>query len=196
MKLILKIKLLPNDQQANLLLDTMREANTVSNTISHLAWEKRIFNNFKLHHEVYHTYKAAFKLSSQMLIRQIAKVADAYRFDKKTKRNFRPLGSIAYDSKIMTYKRNNVVSLWCIGGRQKIYFVCHNPDYIPYIKGEADLVYNKGKFYLFQTLDVPEEDIEDVEEFVGVDFGLTDIVVTSDGVKYSADGLNKYREHR
>jgi putative transposase len=196
MKLTLKIKLLPTDEQANLLLDTMKEANSVCNAISEVAWEKRIFNNFKLHHEVYHSYKATFKLSSQMLIRQIAKVADAYKLDKKTKRTFKPLGSIAYDSRIMTYKPNNVVSLWCIGGRQKIDFVCHNPDYLPYIKGEADLVYKKGKFYLFQTVDVPEEDIEDVEEFVGCDFGLTDIVVTSDGVKHSADGLNKYREHR
>ena len=29
----------------------------------------------------------------------------------------------------------------------------------------------------------PEEDVEDIEAFVGVDFGLTDICVTSDGVK-------------
>ena len=196
MKLTLKIKLLPTDEQANLLLETMKEGNTVCKVISDVAWQEKIFNNFKLHHKVYHSYKATFKLSSQMLIRQIAKVADAYKLDKKTKRTFKPLGSIAYDSRIMTYKPNNIVSLWCIGGRQKIDFVCHNPDYIPYIKGEGDLVYKKGKFYLFQTVDVPEEDVEDVEEFVGCDFGLTDIVVTSDGVKHSADGLNKYREHR
>ncbi len=196
MKLTLKIKLLPTDEQTNLLLYTMKEANTVCNAISDVAWQERIFNNFKLHHRTYHTYKATFQLSSQMLIRQIAKVADAYKLDKKTKRIFKPLGGIAYDSRIMTYKPNNVVSLWCIGGRQKINFVCHNPSYIPYIKGEADLVFKKGKFYLFQTVDVPEEDIEDVEEFIGCDFGLTDIIATSDGVKYSADGLNAYREHR
>lgn len=196
MKLTLKIKLLPTDEQANLLLDTMKEANTVCNAISDVAWQEKIFNNFKLHHKIYHSYKATFNLSSQMLIRQISKVADAYKLDKKTKRTFKQLGSIAYDSRIMTYKPNNVVSLWCIGGRQKIDFVCHNPAYIPYIKGEADLVYKKGKFYLFQTVDVPEEDVEDVESFVGVDFGLTDICVTSNGVKHSADGLNAYREHR
>lgn len=187
---------MPTDEQANLLLDTMKEANTVCNAISDVALEKRIFNNFKLHHQVYHSYKATFNLSSQILVRCIAKVADAYKLDKKTKREFRPLGSISYDSRIMTYKPNNVVSLWCIGGRQKINFVCHNPAYFPYIRGEADLVYKKGKFYLFQTVDVPEEDVEDIETFVGVDFGLTDICVTSDGVKHSADGLNKYREHR
>lgn len=196
MKLTLKIKLLPTDEQASLLLDTMKEANAVCNAISDVAWQEKIYNNFKLHHKVYHSYKATFQLSSQMIIRQIAKVADAYKLDKKTKRTFKPLGSIAYDSRIMTYKPNNVVSLWCIGGRQKIDFVCHNHNYLPYIKGEADLVYKKGKFYLFQTVDVPEEDVDDVEEFIGVDLGLIDIVVTSDGVKHSADELNKYREHR
>ena len=177
MKLTLKIKLLPTDEQATLLLETMREANAVCDAISDVAWEKRIFNNFKLHHEIYHAYKSTFNLSSQVLVRCIAKVADAYKIDKKVKREFKPLGSIAYDSRIMTYKPDNAVSLWCIGGRQKISFVCHNPDYIPYIKGEADLVYKKGKFYLFQTVDVTEEDVEDVEEFIGVDFNLHNIPI-------------------
>ena len=104
MKLTLKIKLLPTDEQANLLLDTMKEANTVCDDISEVAWQEKIFNNFKLHHRVYHNYKVTFNLSSQMLIRQIAKVADSYKLEKKTKRTFRPLGSIAYDSRIMTYK--------------------------------------------------------------------------------------------
>ena len=196
MKLTLKIKLLPTDEQVNLLLDTMKEANTVCNAISDVAWQEKIFNNFKLHHKVYHSYKATFQLSSQMLIRQIAKVADAYKLDKKTKRTFKPLGSIAYDSRIMTYKPNNIVSLWCIGGRQKIDFVCHNLDYIPYIKGEADLVYKKGKFYLFQTVDVPEEDVEDVEEFIGVDMGLLEIATLSNGKNFSSKKLNDYREKR
>ncbi len=53
MKLTLKIKLLPTDEQANLLLDTIKEANTVCNAISDVAWGKKIFNNFKLHHETY-----------------------------------------------------------------------------------------------------------------------------------------------
>lgn len=196
MKLTLKIKLLPTDEQANLLLDTMKEANAICNAISDVAWQEKIFNNFKLHHKVYHSYKATFQLSSQMLIRQIAKVADAYKLDKKTKRTFRPLGSIAYDSRIMTYKPNNVVSLWCIGGRQKIKFVCHNPDYLPYIKGEADLVYKKGKFYLFQTVDVPEEDIDDVESFLGVDFGLVSIATLSNGKEFNSKKLQDYREKR
>lgn len=194
MKLTLKIKLLPTNEQVNLLSETIKEANVVCNAISDIAWTKRIFNNFKLHHEVYHTYKATFKLSSQSLIRQIAKVADSYKLDKKTKRVFKPMGSISYDSRIMTYKPDNFVSLWCIGGRQKIKFVCHNHNYLPYIQGEADLVFKKGKFYLFQTVEVPEEDVKDIESFIGVDFGQTDIAVLSDGTKYNSEQLKKVRE--
>lgn len=194
MKLTLKIKLLPNPEQATLLLSTMKEANAACNAVSNVAWEKRIFNIFKLHFELYHTYKAYFNLSSQLLIRCIAKVADAYKLDKKNKREFRPLGSIGYDSRIMTYKPNNIVSIWAIGGRIKMPFICHNKNYLPYIKGEADLVYKKGKFYLFQTVDVPEEKVKDIEEFIGCDFGQTDIAVLSDGTNFNSDQLKKVRK--
>ena len=50
MKLTLKIKLIPTAEQADLLLETLRETNAVCNAISDVAWEKKVFNNFKLHH--------------------------------------------------------------------------------------------------------------------------------------------------
>jgi putative transposase len=195
MKLTLKVKLLPTQEQAGLLLQTMKKANAVCNAISDIAWENKVFNQFKIHNLCYHGFKSTFNLSAQMLVRCISKVADAYKLDKKRKRSFRPIGAITYDSRILSYK-DFTVSIWAIGGRLKIPFVCHNPKYIPYIKGEADLVYNKGKFYLFQTVDISDGEIKDVEEFIGVDFGLTDIVVTSDGIKHTADTLNQYREQR
>ena len=169
MKLTLKIKLLPTDEQADLLLSTMKEANAVCDAISEIAWENKVFNQFKIHGLCYHGFKSSFSLSAQMLVRCISKVADAYKLDKKSKRYFRPLGAITYDSRILSYKGMSV-SIWAIGGRLKMPFVCHNPKYLPYIKGESDLVYKKGKFYLFQTVDIPDEEVEDVEEFIGVDF--------------------------
>jgi len=196
MKLTLKMKLLPSDEQKQLIIDTMKEVNTVCDAISEIAWERKVFNQFKTHKEVYHPFKKTFNLSAQMLVRAISKVADSYKIDKKRKRKFRHLGAITYDSRILTYKPNNIVSIWLIGGRSKMEYICHNRKYLPYIKGEADLVYKKGKFFLFQTVDVPDKDIKDVEEFIGVDFGLTTTAYTSDNVDYSADGLNSYREHR
>jgi putative transposase len=194
-KLTLQIKLLPTQEQFTFLKNTLVEANTACNEISNTAFTKKLYNQYKLHHEVYHRIKSSFNLSAQMVVRCISKVADSYKLDKKVKREFRQFGAITYDSRILTYNKY-IISLWTVGGRLKVPFVCHNQKYIPYIKGEADLVFKKGKFYLFQTVEVPEEDVKDVESFIGCDFGINDIVVTSDGIKHSAEWLNTYREHR
>ena len=196
MKLTLQIKLLPTQEQFTSLKNTLIEANTACNEISETAWNEKLFNQFKLHKEVYHPIKSSFNLSAQMVVRCISKVTDAYKLDRKVKREFRPLGAITYDARILSYTKEGI-SLWSVNGRLKgIKFVCHNQKYIPYIKGEADLVFKKGKFYLFQTVEVPEEDIKNVESFIGVDFGLTDLAVTSDDKKHSAEWLNTYREKR
>lgn len=195
MKLTLQIKLLPTPEQFNSLKNTLIEANTACNEISDIAFTDKLFNQYKLHHKTYYRIKDNFNLSAQMIVRCISKVTDAYKLDKKVKREFRPLGAITYDARIISYVKEGI-SLWTVDGRLKIPFVCHNTKYIPYIKGEADLVLKKGKFYIFQTVEVPEEDIKDIEEFIGVDFGLTDIAVTSDGKKHSAKWLNQYREKR
>jgi len=196
MKLTLKMKLLPTNEQAKALKNTLIEANTACNEISEVAWDKKLFSQFKLHHETYYRIKVSFNLSAQMIVRCISKVTDAYKLDKKAKRGFRPLGGITYDNRIFSYKPDNIISLWTVDGRVNVPFICHNEKYMPYIKGEADLVLKKGKFYIFQTVEVPEEDIKDVEEFIGVDFGITDIAVTSDGKKHSAEWLNEYREKK
>lgn len=195
MILTLKIKLDPNEEQKELLLKTIKEVNEACNVISNIAWENKVFNQFKIHKLVYHQIKNDSNLSAQVIVRAIAKVNDAYKLDRKTKRIFKPLGAIAYDSRILTYKKD-IASIWCIGGRQKIPFQCFNKEYLPYIKGEADLIYRKGKFFLFQCVDIPDVEIKDISEFTGVDFGITSIVETSDGVKHTDNTLNEYREKR
>lgn len=193
MKLTLKIKLLPNTEQSKFLLDTIKEANTACNEISEPAFKKKLYNTYKLHKEVYYRIKDSFNLSAQMVVRCISKVTDSYKLDKKVQRKFKPLGAITYDPRILTYK-GNTASIWTVGGRIKIPFVCHNTNYLPYIKGEADLLFKKGKFYLFQTVEVPEEKMKDVEDFIGVDFGQTDIAVLSDGTNFNSEQLKKVRK--
>jgi IS605 OrfB family transposase len=195
MKLTLKIKLLPNKEQSDFLLNTIKEANKACNNISEISFEKKIFNQFKLHKECYHIIRQSFNLTAQVVIRCISKVVDSYKLDRKVKRIFRLLGGIAYDRRILSYNiEKRIASIWTIGGRLKIPFVCHNEKYLPYIKGEADLVYKKGKFYLFQVVEIEDSKIEDVEEFIGVDFGQTDIAVCSDGTNYNSEALKKVRK--
>lgn len=195
MKLVLKIKILPTQEQERFLLATMEEANRACGYISDVAWENRTFNQFKVHHLCYHDVRQKFNLSAQMVARCISKVADAYKLDRKKKREFRTHGSISYDARILSYKDDSI-SIWTTEKRQKMPFACHNKEYIPYIKGEADLAYKKGKFFLYQTIDIPEPERKPAKEIVGLDFGITDIVCTSEGKTYSSDTLNEYRAKR
>jgi IS605 OrfB family transposase len=195
MILTLKIKLNPNEEQKLLLLETIKSVNKICNDISEVAWENKVFNQFKIHKLVYHDIKNSSNLSAQVIVRAIAKINDAYKLDRKVKRVFKPFGAITYDSRILTYKKD-IASIWCIGGRQKIAFNCFNKDYLPCIKGEADLIYRKGKFFLFQCVDIPDVEIKDITEFTGVDFGINQIVATNDGVVHTDNSLMEYREKR
>lgn len=192
MKLTLQLKLLPSEEQAGSLLQTLKESNSACNHISDIAWQNQVFNQYKLHHLTYHSLKASTRLTAQVLVRCISKVCDAYKLDRKHERSFRPLGGITYDPRILSYKQDTV-SIWSIDGRLRISFLCHNPKYLPYIKGEADLVYNKGKFYLFQTVEIIEDAVHDVEDFIGVDFGITDIATLSDGTSFGSKELKRVR---
>ena len=195
MKLTLQIKLLPDDSQAQFLLDTIKKANEVCNTISEIAWKEKTFNQFKLHQKSYYLVKEQSGLSSQMTVRCISKVSDSYKLDKKVKRIFRLEGGITYDSRILSYKEN-VVSIWSVNERLKIPFVCFRPDWLPFVKGEADLITRRGKFFLLQTVEIPEEGIKDVEEFLGVDFGLVNIATLSTGEIMSGKEIEAYRIKR
>lgn len=193
--LTLKIKLLPTQEQIEVLKQTIKQSSIICNKISKIAWDNKTFNQFKLHHLTYHTVRDENPVSSQFLIRCISKVADSYKSKNKIKRVFKAISSVSYDSRIVKYKQDHI-DIWCVGGRQKIPFICYNDKYLQYIKGEADLIYKNEKLYLFQCVEVPIEPDIKVEEFIGVDFGLTDIAVTSDGIKHTADFINTYREKR
>lgn len=195
MKLTLKIKLLPDNDQAKALIETIERFNKACNYISQQAFKERKFNQIKLHHIVYYQVREDFKLPSQLTVRAISKVADAYKLDKKVKREFRIRGAITYDPRLLTYKGNKV-SICTLEGREKIPYVCHRPDWIPYIKGEADLIFKKGKFYILQTVEFPEENVKDMDEFLGVDMGVVDIAVLSTGKKVSSKEINEYRVKR
>lgn len=195
MKLTLKIKLLPNIDQAKSLIGVIERFNMACNYISEQAFKEKKFNQVKLHHVAYYKVREKFKLPSQLTIRAISKVVDSYKPNKKVQREFRLHGAITYDPRLLTYKGNKI-SICTLNGRETIPFMCHRQDWIPYIKGEADLIFNKGKFYLFQTIEFPEEKVKDMDEFLGVDMGVIDIASLSTGENISSKWINEYRVKR
>lgn len=198
MKLIAQVKLLPTPEQADALRRTLEQANAACRFVSDTAWETKTFRQYDLHHKCYQAIREQFGLSAQVAVRAIAKVADAYKLDRKTKRTFKTTGSIAYDDRILSWRlQDRTVSIWTVNGRLRIPFVCgeRQLELLQTRQGESDLGLYKGVFFLSATCEVDEPKPVDVEGALGVDLGVTNIAVDSDGQVHSASHIKNVR-HR
>ena len=59
-----------------------------------------------------------------MVVRCIAKVADAYKLDRKRKRSFQALGSVAYDARIPKWRVQKQRGFNLVGCRTAEHSVC------------------------------------------------------------------------
>jgi IS605 OrfB family transposase len=196
MKLIAQIKLNATAEQHAALLATLAEANTACDMISAAAWQAREFRRLPLQKLVYHHIKACFRLGAQILVRCIAKVADAYKLDRKTQRTFQPYGAVAFDDRNLTwYTDKSAVSIWTLEGRQYIPYSAgeHQRMLLQSRKGESDLVYHRGALYLLAVCDVPEPDEQTVDGVLGVDLGIATLATDSDGQRYSGRCIERKR---
>jgi putative transposase len=196
MKLTVCLKLKTTSADSAALLATLELANAAANAISETAWQTKTFGQFALHKETYAAVRANFDLAAQVVVRLIAKVADAYKLDRHRKRVFRPHGSIAYDDRILRYGEDRV-SLWTVAGRLTIPFVCDERTrrLLAHRQGESDLVYRDGVFYLLATVNYEEPPEGEVEDVIGVDLGVVNLAVDSDGIRHSSRHVNSLR-HR
>lgn len=196
MKLIINLKLKPAKEEALALRSTLTLANQACDWISKRAWETQVFKQYHLHKLTYHKARDTFDLSAQMVVRCIAKVADAYKLDKKRERTFRKYGAISYDERIISFKQDSV-SLWTVEGRRTIAFVCgeHQRKLLPFRKGEVDLIYRKGNFYLNAVCDVHEPEVKPPPDILGVDFGVINIATDSDGQTFSGADIERTRHY-
>lgn len=197
MKLVVQVKLLPSEEQAALLTATLRMANAACDWLSQKAFEAETFGQYELQKLVYHECRSVFpKLGAQVVVRCTAKVADAYKLDTKRSRTFKPLGSIAYDARLLTWKNGDLVNIWTVDGRQKIPFVCSKKQrqFLDFERGEADLILRKGKFFLFVTVDIPDTEETKVLDWLGVDLGIANLAVDSDGEFHTGADVEAVRQ--
>jgi putative transposase len=200
-KLTAQIKLVPEAAQADALRRTLVTANAACDAISRTAWHTQTFRQFDIHHLCYQDIRAAFGLAAQVTVRCISKVCDAYKLDKKTLRSFSPLGALAYDARILSFNlKGSSVSIWTMDGRQSIPFVCgeRQQAMLETQKGESDLVFRNGSWFLFVTCERAAADSLDTEGVLGVDLGVTNIATDSDGTVYSGKVIKgiRYRHRR
>lgn len=201
MKLMAQVRLYPTQDQHTALRQTLERANAACNFLSARAFEAHTFHRYGMQNLTYYETKDRFGLSAQMVIRCLAKVADAYRLDRTVQRVFRPLGSLAYDDRILSWRlERQEVSIWTLDGRQTIPFGAgeRQLELLAARQGETDLVFWNGMFFLLATCEIPAPEPRDVDTALGVDLGVTNIATTSDGAIMSSEVIeaNRQRQQR
>ena len=189
------IKLTPTPEQAKELRATLERCNEACNWLSEQAFAAKTTRQYDMHKAFYAQVRERFGLSAQATVRCIAKVADAYKIDQKTLRVFRKHSAQPYDDRILRFASDELVSLRLLSGRSKIAYVCgdHQRKLLEHRKGEVDLMFVRGKWYLAGVCDFDDPKLLTPDGMLGVDFGIVNIATDSLGKPYSGAAVETYR---
>jgi putative transposase len=170
MLLTLKVKLQPTIEQRLKLLRTMEAFNQACDDISKVAYESKTFNQYRLHHRLYYHIREQYQLPAQLAIRAIGKVVDSYKTERRRLHLFNPYGAITYDERIMRLHGLDEVSLSTLEGRVVVPLRVGGYAMLSQrrIRGQADLLYINGEFYLCLVVEQPEEPPLTPEGYLGV----------------------------
>ncbi len=195
MKLVVKLKLAPTAEQAAALLETMERFNAACDWLAGKAFEQHTANKYLLQRAYYRQIRDDFGLPAQMAVRVIAKTCEVYKRDKSVQPHFKAHGAIVYDQRLCSFKGLDRVSLLTLAGRQVMPYLFgeYQRPLVERLKGQADLVYLDGTFYLYATADVPTPEPAAPEGVLGVDVGVKNIAADSDGTLYSGAVCNGLR---
>src|SRR5689334_21176733 len=135
MKLVLKIKLLVDEQSEQALQQTLAAYHSACCYLSDYAFQNQIFSKSNLQKACYYEVKHRFSLPAQLVIRAIAEVSSGYKSIKAqiqkhdrsrpqadrlelTHIEFRPDLAVVYDERVLSYTRNEQsLSLTTVCGR-------------------------------------------------------------------------------
>lgn len=176
--------------EAEAIRQTARTFNAAASYCAEVAWRARVTNKNKLHHIVYGPTRLNYGLGAQLACCARDKAAEAVRSARSnghtTCPTFKPHSSIRYDARTYRLLSLNRVSLNTLTGRVfgQLVLGDFQRRYLydtSWKIGGAELVQRDGQFYLniTQTKAAPEPD--EPTDFLGVDLGLVNLAVDSDG---------------
>src|SRR5215813_13096747 len=197
-KLTLQTQLLPDGDQARQLSATMRAFNAAADWLAVEAFRLKTANKVELQQLYYDQLRDDFGISAQMAIRCIAQVCEAYKRDKSIRPRFKKYASIPYDQRLMAFKGVDRVSLLTLEGRTIVPVVMgkYQSERFNGKHGQCDLVKRKdGKWFLLVTVKTPDVAPTPSTDFVGVDFGVVNLAVDSDGETHQGDDVERTRMH-
>ncbi len=198
MKITVKCKLSPTTRQIGILDRTLSKCLEALNYISKIAWDKKCFNRVALHHLTYYKVKSKFKFSSQICCAIKDKVVFSYRLDKKKEHIFKKAILPLNFNRTVTFKKSEIVSISTISGRRKILLALG--DYQKQMLNKAvkfcdsELFKRKDKFYLNITIEILDEPLKETKDILGVDLGIKNIAICSNGSRFTGEQVQKVRD--
>jgi len=216
-KLVVQVKLLPTAEQAVVLRSTLHACNDAADVVSRVAFATGAFREYALRKPTYAALKAR-GLGAQAAQHVIKKVADAYTTLHANIRNgnlgpvgsrrrvkaestpigFRREAAQPFDDRCLSWQYDaGTVSIWTVAGRVKHLRFTGSPDQLTTLRahrrGETDLVYRDGIWFLIATCDVEERPVFDPVDWIGVDRGIVNLATTSDADNFQGRRLQRYR---
>lgn len=218
-KMVVQVKLLPTPEQETALRATLRVCNEAARWVSDVAFESDAFKNLTLRKQCYGEVRGRWGLGAQAAQHVIKKVSDAYTVLRASlkassggKRGsrascatvhrpiaFRAESAQPYDDRMLSWQAEaRTVSVWTVEGRLKGVAFTGSQQHLEtlarYRKGESDLAYRDGMWFLLATCEVPESVAHgEPVDFLGVDLGIVNIAATSDGEILSGRHINRCR---
>jgi IS605 OrfB family transposase len=174
----------------------MRAFNAAASHAASVGFADRVFNQKSIHKRCYRELRERFGLSAQMAVRAIGKAVEVFKRDRSVCPVFRDTGAMIYDERIMGWKGPDHVSLLTLEGREIVAMVYgeYQAGLLDRLKGQADLVYRDGTFYLLATIDIPDGTPIDTTRFLGVDLGIVNLATDSDGHPYTGEEVERVRQ--
>jgi putative transposase len=202
MKLTIQLKLLPDTRESAVLLTTMARFNEAATFAARVGFDAGVYSQPSIHGRCYRKIRERFGLTAQMAVRAIGKAVETFKTLKakgKSKEvcpTFKARGAVTYDQRILSFKGLDRVSIWTMEGRMilPLAYGEYQGERFNRIKGQCDLVYRKGKFFLYATVDLPDGSPIEPTAFLGVDLGIVQLATDSDGNSHSGEAVEKVRK--
>jgi len=190
----------PAPVNAVALVDTVTKYAAACDVVLAIAVREKTSNKVKLQHLVYRDIRERFGLSANLAVRAIARVCWAVKAAKRRGRavkKFRPT-SIDYDERIFAYRENEEsVSLTTTRGRIHVPLVLgqYQRDALRGKKPTAaKLVYRDREWYVHIVVEDDGQERSNPICAIGVDRGIYNIAVTSQGTFHSGRKAMHVRE--
>jgi len=198
--LTINCKLSPTDSQAEEIDDTLKAFADACNWINQIV-PLKIKNSVRIHGLVYQEVRTRFGLSANLAVRAIGRVAGnrktALQMGRRVK-EFNPT-SIDYDARIFVFKEKlESVGLTLLRSRQNIK-LCLGDHQRGMLRGSkptsATLCKKGSEYYIHIQVKSEAPEHIHVDTILGVDLGITDIAVTSEGQKFGGKTIKQIKLH-